>query len=66
MHTLKTRELPSNIARDDWKFAEAVLDAVTPMLTQAVEAAAKASAARIARHADAYQGSTAGLAPEQQ
>ena len=46
--------------------AEAVLDAVTPMLTQAVEAAAKASAARIARHADAYQGSTAGLAPEQQ
>ena len=41
--------------------AEAVLDAVTPMLTQAVEAAAKASAARIARHADAYQGSTAGL-----
>ena len=46
--------------------AEAVLDAVTPMLTQAVEAAAKASAARIARHADVYQGSTAGLAPEQQ
>ena len=46
--------------------AEAVLDAVTPMLTQAVEAAAKASAARIAKHADAYQGSTAGLAPEQQ
>ena len=46
--------------------AEAVLDAVTPMLTQEVEAAAKASAARIARHADAYQGSTAGLAPEQQ
>ena len=42
------------------------LDAVTPMLTQAVEAAAKASAARIARHADAYQGSTAGLAPDQQ
>ena len=31
-----------------------------------LEAAAKASAARIARHADAYQGSTAGLAPEQQ
>ena len=31
-----------------------------------VEAAAKASAARIAKHADAYQGSTAGLAPEQQ
>ena len=43
-----------------------MLDAVTPMLTQAVEAAAKASAARIAKHADAYQGSTAGLAPEQQ
>ena len=39
---------------------------LTLMLTQAVEAAAKASAARIARHADAYQGSTAGLAPEQQ
>ena len=35
-------------------------------MIQAVEAAAKASAARIARHADAYQGSTAGLAPEQQ
>ena len=46
--------------------AEAVLDAVTPLLTQSVEAAAKASAARIAKHADAYQGSTAGLAPEQQ
>ena len=43
-----------------------MLDAVTPLLTQSVEAAAKASAARIAKHADAYQGSTAGLAPEQQ
>ena len=64
-------KLPTSVTVCGQEFAirsdyRAVLDAVTPLLTQSVEAAAKASAARIAKHADAYQGSTAGLAPEQQ
>ncbi len=57
---------PLAFCDDDKLVVEAILEAVTPLLTQSVEAAAKASAARVAKHADAYQGSTAGLAPEQQ
>lgn len=44
---------------------ENALDAVTPLLQEAQEAAVKASAARIAKHAAKYEGSTEGLAEGQ-